>query len=137
PVPAGQSAPYAVPVTRSNGFTGPVHLSAGNLPGGATASWKLSDVTTSNFVPSGQNAATLQIQTANSSPNGTFKPSISGTSGNLSHTTSVTQVVQPAQQANFTLAAIPASRTVLQTDQTSYTVGVSRSGGFSGAVNLA
>src|SRR5919197_87515 len=68
----GKAAIYTVSVTRLNGFTGSVTLNAGNLPAGATASWKLSDGTASNVVPPDQNAATLTIQTTNSTPTGTF-----------------------------------------------------------------
>src|SRR5438132_7542922 len=46
-VSQGQATTYTVMVTRLNGFTGSVSLAASNLPSGATASWKLSDGTSS------------------------------------------------------------------------------------------
>src|SRR5919108_122270 len=56
-VSQGQAATYTVTLSRLNGFTGSVSLSASNLPSGATASWSLSDGTTSNVVPSSLNSA--------------------------------------------------------------------------------
>lgn len=133
----GQATTYTVNVTRVNGFTGSVSLSASSLPSGATASWKLSNGTASNVVPPSLNSATLTIQTAASTPNGTFQPLITGTSANLTHTATVALVVQPAAQPNFTVTASPANQTVLQGDLTSYSVTVTRTGGFSGSVSLS
>jgi uncharacterized membrane protein len=136
-VSAGQATSYTVTVSRVNGFSGSVTLSASNLPSGATASWKLSNGTTSNVVPPGLNSATLTVQTASSTPTKSYYPIVTGTSGNLSHATAVTLVVQPATQPNFVLAASPASQTVLQGDSTSYAVNVNRTDGFNGPVSLS
>lgn len=133
----GQATNYTVTVTRANGFTGSVSLSASSLPSGATASWKLSNGTTSNVVPASLNSATLTIQTAASTPNGNIQPLITATSGNLTHTANVTLVVQPTAQPNFSVTTNPASQTVLQGDLASYSVTVTRTGGFSGSVSLS
>jgi uncharacterized membrane protein len=61
---------------------------------------------------------------------------ITGTSGKLTNTTTVTLVVQPAAQPSFTVTASPASQAIVQSDQASYSVSVNRTGGFSGAVTL-
>jgi hypothetical protein len=132
----GQATTYTVTVSRVNGFTGAVSLGVSGLPTGSTASWKLSDGTTSNVVPSSLNSATLTVQTANASPTGTFTPTITGTSGNLTHSTTVTLVLKSPSDPNFTVAASPSSQSVVQGDQTSYTVTVTRSNGFSGSVSL-
>ena len=136
-VSAGQATSYTVTVTKVNGFAGSVSLAASSLPSGATASWKLSDGTSSNVIPPSLNSATLTINTASSTPNGTSNPLITATSDKLSHTTTVTLVVQPAAQPNFTLTASPASQTLVQGDQTSYGVTVTRTGGFSGQVSVS
>jgi len=133
----GQSTSYSVTVTPANGFNGAVTLSVSGLPSGATASWKLSNGTSSNVIPAGLTSATLTVNTAASTPNGTTQPVITGTSDKLSHTTTVTLVVQPPAQQNFTLSASPASRTILQSDDTSYDVTVNRTGGFTGQVSLS
>ena len=136
-VSQGQATTYTVTVTRMNGFTGSVSLAASNLPSGATASWKLSDGTSSNVVPSSLNSASLKVQTGSNTPNATFQPLITATSGNLTHATTVTLVVQPTTQPNFALAASPAGQTVLQGDHTSYSLNVNRMGGFNGSVSLS
>jgi uncharacterized membrane protein len=136
-VSQGQTATYTVTVTRVNGFTGSVSLAASNLPSGATATWQRSDGTSSNVVPPSLNSATLKIQTASTTPNATSQPLITATSGKLTHTTTVTLVVQSASRPNFTLAASPASQSVLQGDQTTYSLNVNRTGGFNGSVSLS
>src|SRR6476659_958807 len=136
-VSQGQATSYTVTVTRLNGFAGAVSLTASNLPSGATASWKLSDGTNSNVVPASQNGATLTIQNSSHTPNATSQPLITATSGNLTHTTTITLAVQPATQPNFTLAASPASQSAAQGDQALYSLNVNRSGGFTGPVSLS
>jgi hypothetical protein len=133
----GQATTYSVTVTRLNGFASPVSLSVTNLPPRATASWMLSDGTTSSVVPPNLNGATLTIQTASTTPVATSQPVIKATSGDLTRRTRVTLVVQSASQPNFTLAPDPASQSVLQGDPTLYKVKVHRTGGFSGPVSLS
>jgi hypothetical protein len=136
-VSQGQTATYTVTVTRVNGFNDAVSLAASNLPSGATASWQLNDGTSANVVPPSLNSATLKIKTASTTPNATSQPLITATSGKLMHTTTVTLVVQSASQPNFTLAASPASQSVLQGDLTTYSLNVNRAGGFNGSVSLS
>jgi hypothetical protein len=138
-VSQGRAAAYTVTVKRTNGFTGAVTLKASNLPGGATASWKLSDGRASNVLPAGLDRARLTIKTTSNTPSATSHPLITAKNGNgkLSHTATVTLVVKSASQPNFALGASPWTRTVLQGDQTSYGVSIARNGGFSGPVSLS
>jgi uncharacterized membrane protein len=135
-VTTGQSTSYTVTVTRVNGFTGPVTLSTGALPAGASASWKLADGTSTNVVPATQNTATLTVATAASTPTGSSFVAITGTNGKLGDTTTVTLVVQPASQPNLTVTASPVSQTIPQGDSTTYGVTVERTN-FSGPVGLS
>jgi uncharacterized membrane protein len=73
----GESTSYAVTLTRKNGFTGAVSLSVAGLPSDATASW-----TPSSTIPSNASTATLSVQTAGTTPTGTFTLTVSG-SGSL------------------------------------------------------
>jgi VCBS repeat-containing protein len=136
-VTKGQATAYTVTVTRVNGFTGSVTLSVSGLPAAASASWRLPDGSSSNVVPPSLNSATLNVQTGAGTPNGNAQPVIKATSGNLTTTTTVTLAVQPPAQPNFTLSASPATRAVVQSDDTTYGLDVSRTGGFAGAVSLA
>ena len=133
----GQTATYTVTVKRLNGFNGSVSLKASQLPSGATASWQLSDGTKSNVLPPRLDRARLAIKTGSSTPTGTSHPLITATGGSLSHTATVTLVAQPSSQPNFNVMPSPWSRSVLQGDQTSYQVNVTRTAGFKGPVNLS
>jgi uncharacterized membrane protein len=62
---------------------------------------------------------------------------ITGTGGTLTRTTSATLVINPPAAGDFTLSATPASQTVKQGVSTTYTVNITRSGGFTGAVQLS
>ena len=108
-ITAGGSATYAVSVNRVNGFSGSVSLSVSGLPGGASASWKLSGGPSSAntiTVPSGSSGATLTIQTANATTAGTFAPKITGVSGSLSRSTTVGLVVQAPTAGNATFGLL-------------------------------
>jgi len=72
----GSSGKSTITVTRLNGFSSSVTLSASGLPKGVTASFSPNPATTSS---------TLTLKVAKSASVGTFSISIKGTSGALSH----------------------------------------------------
>jgi hypothetical protein len=76
----GKSTSYTVTVTPSGGFNGTVALSATGLPAGATASFSPASTTSTS---------TLTVQIAHNAKLTTSTLTIRGTSGSLSHTTSV------------------------------------------------
>jgi subtilisin family serine protease len=78
------STTYTVTVTPSGTFAGTVTFSASGLTGGATASFGPTSVNTSG-------ASTMTVNAGNKT--GTFTITITGTSGSLQHTTSVTLIV--------------------------------------------
>lgn len=86
-VTRGSSTIYAVTVGALNGFTGTVGLSVSGLPSRATATFNPSSIT-------GSGSSTLTITTNRRTPIGTATLTITGTSGSLSHSTTVTLVVQ-------------------------------------------
>ncbi len=81
----GRSASYTVSITPANGFSSPVAMTVSGLPPGASASFSPSSATTSS---------TLTVRTSSSTPPGTSALTITGTSGTLSHTASVTLQVR-------------------------------------------
>src|SRR5204863_154858 len=125
-VTPGGSTTYDVTIAPTGGFTGQVTLSVSGLPSGADGSFTPNPATTSS---------TLAVTTSPSTPTGTYTLTIAGDSGSLSHTTTVTLVVNPPP--DFTLSAAPPSRTVTQGGSTSYGVTISRTGGFTGSVTLS
>src|SRR3989454_12822151 len=70
-------------------------------------------------------------------PPGSYALTITGASGTLTRTTSVTLAVNPAPVPDFILSANPASQSVVQGAGTTYTVTITPSGGFTAAVTLS
>jgi hypothetical protein len=123
----GASTTYSVSVTPAAGFTGSVDLSSSGLPAGAAASFSPNPTT---------GASTMTVTTTASTAAGSYPVTITGTSGTLTHTTSVQLVVQAAA-ADFTLTASPTSRTVRRGSSTTYALTVNKLNGFAGSVSLS
>ena len=126
----GAGTSYTVTVTPSGGFTGTVSFSSSGLPTGATATFNPTSV-------AGSGSSTMSVTTSSTTPTGSYPLTITGTSGTLSHTASVTLIVTAAATPNFTLSASPSSQTVTQGASTSYTVTITPSGGFTGSVTFS
>src|SRR5206468_1424350 len=125
-VAPGGATSYSVTISPTGGFSGQVTLSVSGLPSGSNGS----------FAPNPPSASsTLSVTTSASTPIGAYTLTITGVSGTLTHTTTVTLVVSPPP--DFTLSASPASRTVTPGGATSYNVTISPTGGFSGQVTLS
>jgi hypothetical protein len=88
----GASATYNLTVTPTGGFNGVVNFSATGLPPGAAATFT---------------STTMTVTTSGSTPGGSYPLTITGTSGSLTHTTTVTLVVS---------VTAPAAATFVKTD---------------------
>jgi hypothetical protein len=130
-VSPGGKTTYGVSVSRLSGFTGSVSLSVSGLPAGTGSSFSV------NPIGSSQSSSVLTVNTSSSTPAGSYTLAIKGTSGNISHSTSVSLVVQKGQTPDFAISASPTSQQVLQGDQNTYAVTVSSVAGFSGQVSLS
>src|SRR5438552_6142608 len=122
----GGSTSYNVTISPTGGFSGQVNLSVGGLPSGASGSFAPNPATASS---------TLSVTTGTGTLVGTYTLTITGVSGSLTHTTTVSFVV--TAPVDFTLGASPSSQTVTPGGSTSYSVTISPTGGFSGQVNLS
>ena len=89
----GSGTSYTATVTSLNGFSAATTLSVGGLPSGAGASFAPNPVTPP---AGGAVSSTLSVTTAASTPAGTYTLTLTGTSGALSHSTTVSLVVQPS-----------------------------------------
>src|SRR2546426_162888 len=67
---------------------------------------------------------------------GSYALTITGASGTLTHTASVTLAVSPAPVPDFSLSATPASQSVVQGAGTTYAVSITPSGGFTAVVTF-
>jgi trimeric autotransporter adhesin len=85
-VKKGLSTSYTVTVTPSGGFNGVVMFGVNGLPPNATATFNPPSVP-------GSGSSTMTVATKKSTPKGMFVLTINGTSGGLTHTTTVTLVV--------------------------------------------
>jgi subtilisin family serine protease len=81
----GQTTSYTVTIAPTGGFTGAVTFSVTGLPTGATASFSPN--------PASGTTSTLTVTTSTSTPTGSFALTVTGASGSLTRTTSVTLVV--------------------------------------------
>jgi hypothetical protein len=124
--PVGGSATYSIGTTALRGFTDTVSLTVSSgLPAGASV----------NFVPasiSGSGSSTLTVTTSSSTPVGSYTLTVKGTTPSLTHTTTITLVVQ-----DFSLSPTPSSQTVVAPGSTNYTVSTSALSGFSGNIALS
>ena len=110
-----------------NGFAGSVSFAATGLPRGVTASFSPSTATTT--APS-----KVTFNVGASVPAGTYPMAITGISGMLSSTISISlTVVAPS----FSLAASPTSLIIPHAGSGSSTITVSGTNGFAGSVSLS
>ncbi|MBW8748179.1 MAG: SMP-30/gluconolactonase/LRE family protein, partial [Acidobacteria bacterium] len=127
-VTQGNSTTYTASISAVNGFTGTTSLSVSGLPAGATASFSPTSV-------AGSGSSTLTVSTATTTPVGTYTLTITGTSGTLTHSATVTLVVQGP--ADFSISSTPSSQTVTQGNGTTYTTTIGALNGFTDTVNLS
>src|SRR5205807_1305241 len=81
--------------------------------------------------------STMTVATGAATPPGSYALTITGASGTLTHTASVTLAVSPAPAPDFSLSATPASQSAVQGAGTTYAVSITPSGGFTAAVTLS
>ncbi len=125
---AGTAATYTVGIGSLNGFTGDVSLSLTGLPAA---------VGNRGFAPASVNTAgnaQLTVSTLTSAPAGTYPLTITGSSGGVTHSATVTLTVNPR---DFALSVSPVSVTVTRGQTASYTMSTSAVGGFTGPVSLS
>jgi Bacterial Ig domain/Glycosyl hydrolase catalytic core len=129
-VTQGAGTSYTVTVGALNGFSGTVNLGVSGAPVGTMTAFTPSSV-------SGAGTATLDISTGASTPAGSVTLAIAGTSGTLTHSTTVTFVVNaPPPPPDFSMSAAPPARSVAPGGVTTYNVTVGPLNGFAGTVSF-
>ena len=125
---AGGSTSYGVTVTASGGFTGIVNLSASGAPPDVSTSFTLNAI-------AGSGTSSLLVSTTAATAPGTYPITVTGTSGTLVHSQTVSLVVTATPDFAVTLA--PSAQSMRRGGSASYTVTVTPSGGFTGTVTLS
>jgi len=120
-VTAGGSTNYTVNTGNINAFTGNISLSASGLPSGATV----------NFSPASINApgsSTMTVTTTNTMPASTNTLTVKGTSGSLSHSSTVTLIVTPSTSTAGVNLALNKTAIASSTWSTNYTAAMAVDG---------
>src|SRR5204863_371470 len=115
----GAAGNYSVTITPTGGFTAAVTFSVSGLPAGATGSFTPNPAT---------GASTLAVTTIASTPAGTYPLTLTGVSGTLTHTTTLSLTVNAPPDS--TLSATPPSQAVVQGASGYYSVTINPTGGF-------
>lgn len=126
-VTAGGTAIYSVTVNGSNGFKSPVTLSGSGLPAGTTASFAPN--------PNTNTTSTLTVQTSASTPTGTYRLTITGVSGSLSHSVTANLTVG-APPSRFSLSVSPAAVSTAAGTVATYSVTATRTN-FTGSISFS
>jgi len=125
----GKSTTYSVTVTPLNGYNKTVNLSVSSgCPTGSTCSFSPPSVGPP------YNPSTLTVQTASTTPGGTYTITIKGTDGTLTHTTSVSLTVLVP---DFKISSNPTSTSVRRGGTAKYTETLTSVNTFNGSVTLS
>lgn len=116
-VTVGSSATYTTAITALNSFAGTVTLSTSGLPTGATASFSPASVTTSG-------SSTLTIATGSATPAGTYSITVTGTSGPLVHSATVSLTVNSATASGVVNLSSVFNKTGIAADGTTFVSGL-------------
>jgi len=122
----GAGTTYTATVAPITGFTGTVSFDVAGLPAGASAAFTPASVSSAG-------ATTLAVSTSAATPVGTHPLTITGTSGPITRSTTVTLSVA----GSFSLSVSPPSRTVPRNGNTTYAVTLVPGTGFTGPVTFS
>ena len=129
----GTSATATVTVTSFGGFSSSVQLTA-NAPSGVSLSLSPNSITE---MSGGAATATATISVSSSASSGTYPIVITGSSGELTHSTSFTIVVSPAASPDFSITARSATIGINQGSSSEGIVYVSSIDHFTSPVTLS
>ncbi len=127
-VVTGSTGTATITVNSVGGFSGSVALIAANLPTGVTTSFSPASTTATS---------TLTLTAASTAALKATQFTVKGTSGALSAAVTVTVTVTAPPPANFTIALVPASLSVVQGGQGATAISVTMVGGTPGTITLS
>lgn len=127
-VAPGSNGASSISIGAVNGFSSAVTLSASNLPSGVTVGFGTNPV-------NGSGSSTATFTVASGTVAGTYSITITGTSGSLSHSTTVALTVSSSTQSSYTISANPSSITISR--GSSGNVTITLTGTTTGAVTFS
>ena len=129
----GNATSYNLTVTPVSGFTGNVAMSVNGVPANTTASFNPASV---NITGANAGSSVLTITTSASTPAGTHALTVTGTSGNLQHSTSPNLIVAGATSANLSVSKTASPNPAIVSSNLTYRIIVTNTGP-SPATNVA
>jgi uncharacterized membrane protein len=131
----GSSDTSTIIVTSLNGFESAVTLSVSGAPAGVTTAFSVNPVTPP---ADGTAISTLTIDVGTTVTPNTYSLTITGTSGDLSHTAVLSlTVTELPLEPDFEISAFPDSLTIIRGESDTSTITVTSLHGFSSAVTLS
>ncbi len=130
-VQSGSTSNSTVTLTSLNNFAGTITLSATGSPAGLNLSLSPATVSLSS---GGSSTSTLSVGSSNP---GSYTVTILGTSGSLSHQTTVTVNVVTTNAGDFSMTASPSSLTISRGSSAGSTISLTSLNGFTGTINLS
>jgi subtilase family serine protease len=127
-VTAGSSSSATISSAVTGGFNSPESLSASGQPTGVTISFSAVSIT-------GAGSSPISIAVDSTVAAGTYTITVTGTSGSIFESTTITLTVNPA--FGFTLGASPASLSIAAGSSGSTTFTIAATGGFNSAASLS
>ena len=135
-VEQGSSRSYTVVVTAQGGFSSDISLTVSDLGTGLSGSFAPSTVTPTDDEPN--QTSILTISATSSATTGSDEFTVTGTAGSLTRTTTSTvEVSEPSSREDFRLLVEPIFHYILQGSSKTFTIDVTRTGGFTGDVDLS
>lgn len=123
-----------VTVVSSGSFSSPVSLTATGIPFGLTQTFGPNPITP----PAGSSASSLiSLTTASYATTGTYTIAITGSSGSLSHSTTLTVAITQTGYADFSISASPTTVFVVQGTSGTTTLTVTSINGFNSPIGLS
>jgi len=126
----GNSGNTNITSTVTGGFNGTISLSASGQPSGVTVTFNPTSIT-------GAGSSTMTMTVGSTVAAGTYKITVSGTSGSTTETTTVSLTVTSGTTTNFTISASPASLSIARGASARSTITTTISGGFNSAIGLS
>jgi subtilase family serine protease len=131
----GANGASTITITSQNSFSSATTLSATGLPSGVTAAFSTNPVTPA---ANGRVTSTLTLTASATATVGAATVIITGTSGSLTHSTTIALTVNSSGGTkNFTIAVSPSSLTIDQGGSGSVKLTITSQNGFNSAVTLS